>query len=483
MLDRQRWILSLLPFFFLPIIFWFSHSQTNYNPAMLHCLFLSVWMVVWWVFEILPLGITALLPMIYLPLSGTLAIKEVAPYYSNPVIYLFLGGFIIARALEKTKLDERLALNILKRTGHSDKGIVLGFILATTFLSMWISNTATTVMMLPIALSVTHYLKSNYQQPDKMISFGNFNTVLFLSIAYSANIGGVTTPVGTPPNVVFMGYLQDLYSQNIDFYKWTLATLPAAALILAIMFYLLNWLFPYNLQLTEDFNKFITEKLNQLGELSSAQKITLSVFSIATFLWVLKGPIHFAVGQQFLNDTSIALTCALLLFLIPNAEKDWKPVLSSSDIGKLPWDIVLLFGGGMALANSLNKVGLIQSATDYFASLSFSSPYYLIFVMAAVALFLTEIMSNVALCVVALPLIMSLGEAQGLSPIAIALPAALATSFAFSMPISTPPNAIVFSSNQIKVSQMLRAGLILNIVALLSTMSLGYLLISWILVP
>ena len=477
MINRDKLIITILPIIFLMMDLVFNLSSQLGERNLFLCLFLGIWMVLWWIFEVLPLGVTALIPLFFLPFFGISSIKEVTPSYSNPVIFLFLGGFIIARALEKTQLDERIALNILKRTGRSDSGIVLGFVIATAFLSMWISNTATTVMMVPIAMSVGHFLKANLSK-DAQTSLPALNTVLFLSIAYSANIGGIMTPVGTPPNVVFIGYLEDIYGRNVDFYKWILATAPLAITLLYIMTHLLKWIYPYQVTLPKNFPKFINEKLTALGDLNTQQKVTITVFLLAASLWVFKGAIHYLSGFSFLNDTSIAIMCGVLLFLIPTTNQGWQPVLKKDDISHLPWDIVLLFGGGMALASALKTVGLIQIATDFFGRLDLTQPYLLIFILAALTLTLTEIMSNVALCVVALPLIMKLGEAQGIDPLLIAMPATLCASFAFSMPISTPPNAIVFGTNQVTVKQMLKAGALLNFLAVLLTMSLGYILVK-----
>jgi sodium-dependent dicarboxylate transporter 2/3/5 len=441
---------------------------------------MTAWMVTWWIFEVLPLGVTALIPLFILPIFQVTSIEDVTPAYSNPVIFLFLGGFIIARALEKTKLDERVALKILSVTGKSDFGIVLGFVISTAFLSMWISNTATTVMMVPIAMSVLHFLKKNLKAEDSE-SIDLMSVVMFLSIAYSANIGGIMTPVGTPPNVVFIGYLNDLYSRKIDFWKWILVTAPVALSLLVIMLILLKKLFPFSFEIPPNFSGFLKDKIKSLGVINNSQRVTICVFFLAAFLWIFKGVLHQLAGTDFLNDTSIAIFSGFLLFLVPTSKKKFAPVLRRKDLSHLPWNIVLLFGGGMAMAASLKSVGLIQIATDYFGGLNFSSTYTLILVIAGLALFLTEIMSNVALCVVALPMIMKLGESQSVDPLLMALPAALCASFAFSMPVSTPPNAIVFGTNTVTVKQMLKAGIWLNFIALGITMTLGYYLMPFLL--
>ncbi|MGR8929008.1 MAG: SLC13 family permease [Gammaproteobacteria bacterium] len=450
------------------------------NRNMYFCLFLTGWMVAWWISEVLPLGITALIPLFYLPMMQIMGIKEVSPFYANPVIYLFLGGFMIARALEKTKLDERIALNILSVTGRSDSGIIVGFIIATGFLSMWISNTATAVMMVPIALSVVHFLKQNLPANNSQ-SLAEMTVVLFLAIAYSANIGGIATPIGTPPNVVFMGYLDEFYARKIDFWKWCVITVPLAVGLLIIMFYALKILYRFKVPIPPNFSGFVGERIAALGHIDRVQKITIGVFLLAITLWIFKDLINYLVRAEFLDDTSIAILAGVLLFLVPSSFQDLKPVLDKTDIALLPWDIVLLFGGGMAMAGSLKEVGLIQMTTEYFADFDFASPYWMIVTLAALALFLTEVMSNVALCVVALPMIMKLGEAQGLDPVIVAMPAAICASFAFSMPISTPPNAIVFGTNTITVKQMMKAGILLNMIALAITMTLGFYLIKLLL--
>ena len=476
---------KVLPFviWFLEIAFGFLSGMSS-DPRIPLTTFMMLWMVGWWIFEVMPLGITALIPMIFLPFMGLSSPKEVTPHYAHTVIYLFLGGFIVARALEKTRMSERIALEILKLTGKSDRGIVMGFGLATAFLSMWISNTATTVMMVPIAYSVMNFLKDNLEESQKT-SLPALSLVLYLTIAYSANIGGIMTPVGTPPNVVFVGYLDQLYGVKIDFWKWMVAVIPPALLVLFSMFTLLRKLYPYAVTLPDDFPQFIKRKLNDMGPLNSKQYVTLCVFALVAFLWIFKGVIHKLTGTSFLNDSSVAILGGALLFLIPARSEDpkssWSAPLNEKDISYLPWNIVLLFGGGMAMASALKDAGLIQMATDFFASMNISSPWMLIFSLAVMALFLTEIMSNVALCVVALPVVMNLGVASGLNPVLVGMPVALCTSFAFMMPVSTPPNAIVFGTGEVRIKQMMRAGVFLNIISVLIVMTVGWGLINGLL--
>jgi sodium-dependent dicarboxylate transporter 2/3/5 len=446
-------------------------NALSVNVPIAISIYTAAWMVSWWIFEILPLGVTALIPLIVFPLTSVLSIKQVAPNYSNSVIYLFLGGFIIARALEKTHLSERMALYILKYTGHSDRGILIGFIIATAFLSMWISNTATTVMMIPIAVSVLNFITKSQECESKPLE--NFSVSLFLSIAYAANIGGIMTPIGTPPNVVLMGYLDELYSRQIEFEYWMMAVVPIAVTVLCIMYVLIKTIFPFKIKIDKEFRVFLIDKIQALGTMNKKQKQTLIVFVTICLLWIFKGLIHSLIGIKVLNDTSIAIAGGAALFFLK--------VLDEEDIAKLPWNIVLLFGGGMALASTLNHVGLIQIAANYLASLDFSSAWALVLVTSASVLFLTEIMSNVALCVVALPLLLKLGETQGIQPLLIAIPATLCASFAFSMPISTPPNAIVFGTGRVRIVHMMKAGILLNLISIAVVMTLGWYLLKLLL--
>ena len=471
----KKAVVSVLPFVVLLLEVFFGFLTRLGEPQAVLTLFMLAWMVLWWVFEILPLGVTALIPMVFLPLMGLSSIREVAPQYSTSIIYLFLGGFIIARALEKTGLNERIALCILNVTGKSDRGIVLGFVVATAFLSMWISNTATTVMMVPIALSVIGFLGKNLPESDAA-DLKPMALALFLSIAYAANIGGIMTPVGTPPNVVFIGFLDELYDYTVDFWKWMAVMVPVAVALLAVMLFFLRWVFPFSLPIDDRFGEFIKGRLAGLGKVSKEQKLTLIIFSLVCSLWVFKEVIHSLVGNRFINDTSVAILGGILLFLIPYDRRENKPVLDIDDIKHLPWNIVLLFGGGMALAGSLRDAGLIQAATDFFAAMDIQSTFLLVLALALVTLFLTEIMSNVALCMVALPVIMQLGVAQGIPPIMIGFPAAICSSFAFSMPISTPPNAIVFGTNHVQVKDMLKAGIPLNFIGVALVMTVGWFL-------
>jgi len=472
----HRLLIFVLPFIILLFEIFFQILSDYPGGQTNMVIFMTSWMVSWWIFGIAPLGITGLIPLVFLPLMNILSIKELTPYYSDSMIFLFLGGFILARGLEKTELSERFALKVLTVTGRSDGGIVVGFIIATASLSMWISNTATAIMMIPIAQSVIHFLKINTEHSEKDIR--NISTVIYLSIAYAANIGGTVTPIGTPPNVLFIGYLENLYHIKIDFWKWVVVMAPVAFVLLGLQYFFLNWLFKYKIAITGEFRHFVQKKVKELDPFNSAQKLALGIFFLSCFLWIFKDPLNHLVASNLLNDTSIAILGGCLLFFVPYNLKGFKRILDHDDIATLPWNIILLFGGGMAMAGSMEKFGIIQSMVSMFDHLPASSPYLITFMIATLVLVLTEVMSNVALCMVALPMIMTLAQAKGIDPVLVGLPAAISASYAFSLPISTPPNAIVFGTNKITMKDMLKAGIVMNIMGLFSLMTLGWFMIK-----
>lgn len=450
----------------------FEGASSDFNMVI----FMSVWMISWWISGVAPLGATALIPLIFLPVLQIAPLKEITPFYSDSMILLFLGGFIMARGLEKTELSERFALNVLRITGRSDTGVVMGFILSTALLSMWISNTATAIMMIPIAQSVLKFLEKNTEHTQK--DFAHISTVIYLTIAYAANIGGTMTPIGTPPSVILVGFLETLYGLKIDFWKWMLIMVPVSVLFLILQFFLLNFLFKFKIEITKNFRQHIHDSINNLNPFDRSQKLALGIFFLCCFLWIFKDVFNYLVGVKFLEDTTIALLGGVLFFFIPYQFKGFKRILDESDIPTLPWNIILLFGGGMAMAGVLEKFGVIQTLVSLFEGIPAHSPYLLILTLSLLTLLLTEIMSNVALSIIALPLLMGLGQAKGIHPILIGLPAAICSSYAFSLPISTPPNAIVFGSNKIKMNDMVKAGVIMNALGVISVMSLGWILMK-----
>jgi len=439
-------------------------------------------MIIWWVTEAIPIYVTALLPMVCLPLLGIFSIAESTVSYANPIIFLFMGGFIIAIGLEKHNLHSRIALNLIKLTGTNVNGIILGFMLATAFLSMWISNTATTVMMLPIAMSVINLL----QKPvaDHSISeqsFRKFSLGLMLSIAYAANIGGTATIIGTPPNVVLAGYIRQFYQIDLDFSKWLMIGFPVSFTLLFITYFLITRvLFPSRIGTIPGSSQLVEDQLKALGKFTKEEKLVAIVFTLTAASWILRKPINQLIGQNLLNDTIIAMTGGILMFLMPVKFKKAEFLLNWEDMKRLPWGILILFGGGLTLAKGLQETGIIQLIGSNIAGMPDISLWVMLLLLTSVMLFMTELMSNVALTTIFIPVVIGIANGLGINGLIFAIPVTLAASCAFMMPISTPPNAIVFSSGQIRIKDMMRAGFILNLISILVLMLAAYTVIQWV---
>ncbi len=436
-------------------------------------------MITWWIAETLPMPAVALLPLVLHPLLKIGSIEEISKAYSNPVIFLFMGGFMIGLAIEKWNLHKRIALNIVKRTGTGGNEIILGFILATGFLSMWLSNTATTMMMFPIALSVIAVMKQHEQAGTSM---ANFSLVLMLVIAYASNIGGIATIIGTPPNVAFVGFINKKYHYSVQFADWMLVCAPIALLLLASLYFVLaRWMFPNKITSSREANMFITNEIKALGKLSVAEKRVLVIFIITALLWISKDFINW-LGLIKLDDNMIAVIGALALFATPSGKRDedgqLKMILEWGDTSKMAWGILLLFGGGIALANSLEKVGVMAKVGNWLAGFSNTNIAVLVFVITVVSIFMSEVMSNVAQVIVLSPVLAALADEIHLDPLLLGIPMTLAASTASMMPMGTPPNAIVFSSGHIRLKDMLKAGLALNLISIILIT-----LFCWLILP
>ena len=436
-------------------------------------------MITWWVTEALPMPVVALLPLILFPLLKISGLEQTAAPYANPIIFLFMGGFMLGLAIEKWNLHRRIALNIVRVTGTSGDRIVLGFILATGLLSMWLSNTATTMMMFPIALSVIHVMKEKHQGEGNI---GNFSLTIMLAIAYASNIGGIATIIGTPPNVAYVGYIEKKYpGSHIDFVNWMMICTPLAILLLVCLYWVMvKWLFPNRIKSDIATQQHIKNELRQLGSFSIAEKRVLFIFAGTAFLWITRSLINDAQNLFKLDDTIIALMCAVALFICPSGKKaddSNNSLLEWSDTGKMAWGILLLFGGGLCLAGALEKAGLIQELGQWLAQFG-GNHFMLLLVVVFVSLFISELMSNVAQVIVFAPVVSSLADALGMNPLLLGIPMTLAASCASMLPMGTPPNAIVFASGHIKLRQMTKAGFVMNIVAVILIT-----LFCWFLLP
>ncbi|MBN8649812.1 MAG: DASS family sodium-coupled anion symporter [Cytophagales bacterium] len=426
----------------------------------------AVWMIIWWIAEAAPVPVTALLPLILFPFLGIMKMSEAAAPYANPIIFLFMGGFMIALALEKHRLHERIALNLVRITGTSGNGIILGFTIATGFISMWISNTATAMMMLPIAVSVINLLRRSTEE-TQTLGERNFGIALMLVIAYAANIGGIATIIGTPPNVVFVGLLDQFAHEKISFGKWMLVGLPLSIVVMGLGYFMLTrFIFPNKLHQISGADALIKNRLVDLGPMRKEEKLVLTVFTSTSLLWIFQQPLNILLGSELLNDTNIGMAGGSLMFLVPASLKQFKFLLVWKDTEKLSWGILILFGGGLCLAQGLSSAGIIQAVGSYIAQQS-QSVNWLLFGLIAASIFITELMSNVALVQIFIPVVFGIATNLGIEPILLGMPVAFGASMAFMFPVATPPNAIVFSSGHMKVKDMMRAGLMMNIIALL----------------
>jgi len=452
------------------------------SPGANKVLGVAAWMIVWWITEAAPIPITALLPLILFPFLGVMKMSEAAAPYANPIIFLFMGGFMIALGLEKHRLHERIALNLIRITGTSGNGIILGFMIATGFISMWISNTATAMMMLPIALSVINLLKTKKENTPETESKGerNFGIGLMLIIAYASNIGGIATIIGTPPNVVFIGLLNQFNNQKILFGDWMLVGVPLSILLLISCYFIITkLLFPNHLKKVHGSDDLIQSKLKELGNIRKEEKLVMIIFGITSFLWIFQQGLNLVVGKEMFNDTNIAMMGGSLMFIVPSNFKELTFLLHWRDTEKLSWGILILFGGGLCLAQGLSNAGIIQAVGAVIAEQG-SAVNWLLFGLITASVFITELMSNVALVQIFIPVVFGIASNLGLNPILLAMPVTLGASMAFMFPVATPPNAIVFSSGQMKVSDMMKAGIVLNIVSILLIYLFSRTLIEWL---
>lgn len=448
------------------------------EPVASKAVAIAILMVIWWITEALPMPVVALVPLVLLPLLRVNTIEETAKAFSNPVIFLFMGGFMLGLAIMKWNLHKRIALQIVKRTGTSGDRIILGFIIASGFLSMWLSNTATTMMMFPIALSVIAVMKE-YEKPGPGLL--NFSLVLMLVIAYSSNIGGMATIIGTPPNVAFIGYIEKKYGYTVQFFNWMMLCTPLVVVLLAALYVVLTkWLYPNRIKNSPEANLFIHRELSALGKLSVAEKRVLIVFSITALLWITKDLVN-ELELFRLDDNMIAVMGALALFALPSGSKEGnktKMLLEWTDTAQMAWGILLLFGGGIALAGSLEKVGVMQQVGDWLAGFSHTGGITLVLLIVVISIFLSELMSNTAQVIMMAPVLAALADALHLDPLLLGLPMTLAASAASMMPIGTPPNAIVFGSGYVRLKDMLKAGFVMNLISIIVIT-----LFAWFLLP
>ncbi len=457
-MEKRRLVGLLLgPALFLLVLF--LPQPQGLSPAAQGVAAVTLLMAIWWISEAIPIAATALLPIVLFPLLGVMSTAQTTSSYANHLVYLFLGGFLIAMAMQKWNLHRRIALHTIRVVGVSPSRTVLGFMLATAFLSMWISNTATAMMMLPIALAVIASHDEN-GSPDKA-----FAVSLMLGIAYAASIGGVATLIGTPPNAILAGVLEKTTGQTIGFAEWMGFALPLSLLMLAIAwFYLTRLAYPSQEGSSVHTRELLQEQLRILGPLGWEEKWILIVFISVAVAWILRGLLDVA-WLEGVGDASIAMAGAVILFIIPSDWRRGRFLLDWASAVKLPWEIIILFGGGFTLASGFAESGLTEWFVSHLGLLHDTPPWLLVAAVTLLVIFLTEVTSNTATATIVLPVMGALATAMGMEASALMIPAAIAASCAFMLPVATPPNAIVFSGGHLTIPQMARAGLWMNLAA------------------
>lgn len=435
------------------------------KPEAMKVAALTVFMAVWWISEAVPIPATSLLPIVMYPILGVTTTKATTASYANPIIYLFMGGFFIAVAMQRYNLHKRIALHVIKMVGSSPSLMILGFMIATGFLSMWVSNTATAMMMVPIGLAVISQV-TGHTSEQMFAGIGgkqemNFAKSLMLGIAYSASIGGIATIIGTPPNAIMVGMMERMYGVKINFAQWMIFGLPLSIVMMAAVWFLLTKIMfnTGNMKLASG-GEVIKQDIDEMGKMTREEKSVLCVFVLAACAWVING----FIKKSPVDDTMIAIGAALLLFIIPTNFKKGQFVLDWKTAVKIPWGIVLLFGAGFAVAEGFTKTDLAMWISMRLTSLEGASVLLFVTIAAVLVVFLTEITSNTAIATLLVPIMGSAAVAMGIHPFATIISSCLAASFAFMLPVATPPNAVVFGSGAIKIIDMVKAGIWLNII-------------------
>lgn len=457
------------------------------KPIVTRMAAVAALMAVWWITDAIPLFATALLPMILYPLLGILKGKATAPIYINSTIFLFMGGFMIALTMEKWNLHKRIALFIIRVIGGGPSRIILGFMVAAAFLSMWISNTATAIMMVPIGLAIVLQMEAKFDKKETH----KFTVGLMLGIAYACSLGGVATLVGTPPNLSFARIFEITFPEAppISFGTWFIMGLPLTVVMLSIVWALLTKVFFRVPEHVTVDRSIVDKEYEDLGLMTYEEKCVLVVFFLTAFLWVFRKNLNLGFLSipgwsqlipypKLIDDGTVALCMGMILFLIPTRSSDAKSatIMGPDVIKNLPWNIVLLFGGGFALAKGFQATGLSTLIGNKFAGLAGMSPILMILIICFGLTFLTELTSNTATTEMILPILASVAFAMNTNPLMLMIPATLSASCAFMMPVATPPNAIVFGSGRIKIAEMARVGIFINIIGVFVIATMFYII-------
>ena len=433
---------------------------------------LMVWMAIWWATEPIPIPVTSLLPLVVIPLIGAGTAREAAAGYSSPIVLLLLGGFIIALGIERWGLHKRIALNVVSIVGSHPAALIFGFMIATALLSMWISNTATTLMMVPIAISAAAALKDES---------GKFVTALLLGVCYAASIGGVATPIGTPTNLIAIDWLTENTGSSIGFGTWMMFGIPAAALLIPVAWWVVTRGLP-KLGTGAAAMQEIRSQRDGLGAMTAPELRAAAVFGVVALFWIARVPVQHAAEAGAWNypwlmaigDMGIAIAGAVAMFLIPAGAGQNRAILNWGEAVKLPWGVLILFGGGISLGQAVTRSGLSNYIGENLSTLSVLPPIFFIAVVVALVIFLTELTSNVATMTTLAPILGALAAAIGAAPESLLAPAAVAASCAFMLPVATAPNAIIYATDQVPIGQMIQRGLRINLIGIVVITGIGF---------
>lgn len=442
-------------------------SQTGMSIEAWRTAAVGLWMAIWWATEAIPVPATAFLPIISFPVLGIADLKQATASYANPILYLFLGAFILALAVERWQLHKRVALLILSFTGTDGKRLIGGFMLVSAMLSMWMTNTSTTMMLMPIALSVANVVAD---QVDGLSAKrkNDFQTATLLGLAFAATIGGLATLVGTPPNALLAAFLTENYGIEITFASWMLVGVPVTMFMLPIAWYTLTHVsFNVDIPSNPDVQQHIDELRKELGSMTSAERRVAIVFGLVVLFWIIRRPLSSWLNIDFLSDSGIVMMGALLLFLLPSGSKKQAKLMTWQDTRDLPWGVLILFGGGLSLASAVAGTGLAKFLGESLLPLSGFGLFALIVAATGLVIFLTELTSNLATTATFLPVVAAIALQLDVTPLMLCVPITLAASCAFMLPVATPPNAIVFASGKIAIPQMIKAGVILNFIGMI----------------
>ena len=476
----QRIGLVLGPALFV-LMFAAENRQDVMPPEAWRVAAIGIWMAIWWATEAIPVFATALLPIIAFAPLGIAPIREAAAPYANPIIYLFMGGFIMALALEKWNLHRRIALAILERVGTDGRRLIGGFMFVCALLSMWMTNTSTTMMLLPIVLSVIGVIRDNVEDLTPRART-NFEIAMLLGLAYSASIGGLATLVGTPPNALLVGFMAENYGVQISFARWMLVGIPVTLIMLPVAWLLLTRLiFPVDIPASKAVNQHLHAMREAMGPITTPEKRVAIVFVLVILCWMLRRPVTEWLGLTGISDSGIVMTAALLLFMLPSGDRLRPSLMTWQDTSRLPWGVLILFGGGLSLAGAVSESGLALWLGEGLAPLNALGIAVLIVSAVTLVIFLTELTSNLATTATLLPVVGAIALQAGVPPIMLTVPVTIAASCAFMLPVATPPNAIVFATGAISIPQMVRAGIALNIAGIIVVTLIALYAAPWLL--